>query len=330
MTEQTLHEWAQHLSQQKGFVLGEQIYQGEYYSKDKIRNIILAATWQDKPAVLKIYNDPRLNDEARSLEQFHRHNRSTLLTAPVLYEYEIVSPHKGWLIMERLPESGSFFQSPMSAADRKEFLQIYLEYRQAFPTTPWRPLVLVESLPADKRYLFSINRWLELANNKEAGRQLRGEEVLLTAEKFIPRFNKAIKLIVDEYAARPSLWCHGHFKPKEVYRVPNGKTYLTDFAHTTMCPEGYEFGFMVWADWFMGADWQLSYPEWKQGIDAWIQGFTPIAEQLKIDRFDSLAKAALIERILGAVLADVTASDKPLEEQKRRLALLFQLLDEMV
>lgn len=330
MHEPTLHDWALHLAQHKGFALGELIYQGEYYAKEKVRDVIFAVTYNGQSAVLKLYDDPRLTEEPWALEQFHQHNTSTLLTAPKLYDYEMVSPHKGWLIMERLPAGGSFFQSPLTPSDRQQFLRAYREYRRIWPVIPWRKLTLVESLSADKRYLFSVSRWLELANNKEADRRLSGDAALLAPEQFLPRYSSALDVISAEYATRQSLWCHGHFKPKEVYRAPDGRLYLTDFAHASMCPEGYEFGFMVWADWLMGADWQMSYPEWKSGIDAWVADFTPLAHELRIVRFPDLVRASLLDRVLGAMLADITASDRPIAEKQGRLALLYQLLDDLL
>jgi len=37
----------------------------------------------------------------------------------------------------------------------------------------------------------------------------------------------------------------------------------------------------------------------------------------------------LIERILGTILADITASDKSREEKEKRINLLYQLFDEI-
>ncbi len=326
-----IRAWAKEVAEQQQFELGELLYEGLYYDEDHVRNGVWSGTFQGKPAVLKVYEDPRLTDEPTSLQKFHEHKTSTKLTAPQVYGSEVITPHKGWLILEKLPEGGSFFTSPLSADDREQFLQAYLEYRQNFPNEPWRELTLVESLPSDKRYLFSINRWLELANNKESERRLQGEALLLPPNEFIPRYTKALAAITDEMAKRKTIWCHGHFKPKELYRAPDGMIYLTDFAHTTACPEGYEFGFMIWSDWLMdGGDWQLDYSGWKQGVDAWLNDLRPVANQLQIERPDDLLRVSLLERTMGAILADVTAADRPHEEAVKRNALLLQLIDDLL
>jgi hypothetical protein len=78
-----------------------------------------------------------------------------------------------------------------------------------------------------------------------------------------------------------------------------------------MYPEGYELGFIIWADWLMSADWKLSYKEWKEGIVEWIEEIKIINRKLRLRKFDSLIRASLTERCLGTILADIVASDKP-------------------
>jgi len=330
-TRDEMRAWAKKVAGQQQFDLGELLYEGTYYDEDHVRNGVWDGSYQGKQAVLKVYQDPRLSDEPTSLQKFHEYNTSTKLTAPQVYASEVVTPHKGWMILEKLPDSGSFFKSPLSAEDRAQFLRAYLEYRRNFPTKPWREMTLVESLPSDKRYLFSINRWLELANNKESERRLQNQALLLPPDEFIPRYTKVLAAIAEEMGQRKTIWCHGHFKPKELYRAPNGMIYLTDFAHTTVCPEGYEFGFMIWSDWFMdGGDWRLDYAGWKKGIDAWLNDLRPIVDQLKIERPDDLLRVSLLERTIGAILADVTAADRPREEAEKRNTLFFQLIDDLL
>jgi hypothetical protein len=55
-----------------------------------------------------------------------------------------------------------------------------------------------------------------------------------------------------------------------------------------MYPEGYELGFIIWADWLMSADWKLSYKEWKEGIVEWIEEIKIMNRKLRLRKFDSL------------------------------------------
>ncbi len=351
-----LHIWAEEVIKKTGFVLNKEIYQGNYYVLDKIRNLIFDGQYQGKPAVLKIYSDPRLTYEPVVQDGFNEQNKSKILKAPEVYTYEMVSAKKGWLIMEKLSENGYFLKQPLEPKHRKEFLKLYLEYRKNFPNKPTRALTLSENLSAHEFHTFRIERWFQLANDKEAELVMLGEEPILKPAEFIPRFEKGLEIVRQEFKQRKMVWCHGHFKPHEIFKVPNediypapikdickassgrrgraisdrcGVYYLTDFAHTKMYSEGYEFGFIIWADWIMSSDWQMKYSSWKKGIDEWIKELRWAAKELNIKRFSSLIKASLVERILGTILADICATDRPTKEKKKRIALLYQLLDEL-
>ena len=326
-----LEIWGEEVAGENGFAIEEKIYQGDYYVAGKIRNVIFSGVYQNKSAVLKIYDDPRLTDEPISLENFNKQNKSKILKAPELYASQTISLHKGWLIMEKLPE-GEFFQPPLDKNEKKEFLDVYLEYRRNFPIKPSRKFALVENLPANKFHLFRINRWLDLANKKEAEEViLKNNQPILIPEQFIPRFEKGCRIIDQEFSERKKIWRHGHFKPKEIFKVKDKNLYyLIDFAHSKMLPEGYELAFMIWADCLLGENYHKKYSEWKKGIGEWLAEFERINNDfLKIDNFPSLIKASLVERILGTILADITASDKLREEKEKRIDLLYQLFDEI-
>ena len=326
-----LHDWAKEIARENNFELGKIIYQGEYYSPDKIRNVIFEGIYQSKPAVLKIYDDPRLTDEGAALAQFNKENKSEILIAPQVYAYKAINSKKGWLIMEKLPANGYFLTQPLEKEKRGDFLKFYLEYRKNLSQSPTRPLNLSENLPAHEFHTFRIGRWLQLANDKEADTRVKGELPILEPKEFIPRFERGLGLVRNEFKRRKMTWCHGHFKPHEIFEVPEKEVYyLTDFAHLKMYPQGYELGFIIWADWIMSADWRLDYSVWRQGIDEWTDEFEKIKSQLNLDDFSSLMKASLMERVLGTILVDVCAAERPREEKEIRISLLYKLLDELL
>lgn len=286
-------------------------YEGHYYAKNRPRNAMYTCLYRHQKAVLKVYDDPRETHEGSALEHFLKHNTSALLTAPKLFSFREHSPHHGWLLMEHLPEGGSFFPQPLPENDRAFFLDLFFEYRKHFPKKPPQKVSFVESLRADIFHLYRISRWLELA-------QLKDSSLLnfLNSREFPSLFTKALNALREEFIDCPMIYCHGHFKPHELYRSREGKYYLTDFAHAQMRPVGYELAFIVWADHIMSQDWKLPYAKWSSGIFEW--------EEL-IGR-SALLTASLIERILGSILADVIASERPMLEKKTRLTLLMKLL----
>jgi len=323
--------WAKEIIKKTGFILDKEIYRGNYYSPNKIRNLIFDGHYKKKPAILKLYDDPRLTDEPVAQDNFNKNNKSKILKAPQIYRYQMVSLKKGWLIMEKLPENGFFLKQPLNPSDRKEFLELYLEYRKKSPNRSTRQLVLVENLPAHQFHILRINHWFQLANDKEAELIMAGKTPVLKPKDFIPKYEKCLKLINKEFKNRKMIWCHGHFKPHEIFKVPETKTYyLTDFAHSKMYPEGYESAFIIWADWIMHADWRMNYAKWKKGIDDWLWELQPIAKELKIKNFHSLMKASLVERSLGTILADICATDRPRKEKEKRITLLYRLLKDCI
>jgi len=326
-----LDKWAKKIAKKRGFRLGQRIYQGEYYSPGFVRNVIYQINYQSKPSILKLYDDPRMSDEPVSLKAAAKLNRTKKLLVPQVYAFEMVSPKKGWLIMERLPKDGYFLKSPLKTNQKPEFISLYLDYRLNFPQKPSRPLTLSEKLPAHEFHTFRIKRWFQLANDREAERLMRGEKIVLQPKEFIPRYEKALKIIRQEFSKRKMIWCHGHFKPHEIFKVPDRDIYyLTDFAHSKMYPEGYELGFIIWADHLMSANWQKPYQLWHQGIDEWLEALEPVKKALKINRFNQLLKASLLERSIGTVLADITATERPIQEKIARIRLLYRLINSLI
>lgn len=314
----------------QNFELGELLREGLYYSARHVRDNVWSGSFRGKPAVLKVYDDPRPTNEPAALEAFHQSNHSPKLTAPRLYAYEITSAHSGWLIMEKLPEEAMSFPSRLSPDERREILSVYLEYRRNFPSRPTRPLTLAEELPAAEFAAYRLSRWLLLAVSRgEAGSQ-SARATPLQAGQFIPLYTKAISEIRRRLAGRPMQWCHGHFKSNEVFKTKD-RYYLLDFAHAKMYHAGYELTILPWSDWLMAADnWQLDYPQWKRGVDAWLQDLLPVARELAMEDPEDLLRVSLLERTLGAVLGDVAASGRPRKEQEKRCQLLLQLAEDLL
>ncbi|MDP2685194.1 MAG: hypothetical protein Q8P20_09245 [bacterium] len=72
-----LQKEGEQIALSSGFKISEVIYTGEFYTPDKIRNVIFSGTYKDKPAVLKVYDDPRVTDEPLAQQSFLKFNQST-------------------------------------------------------------------------------------------------------------------------------------------------------------------------------------------------------------------------------------------------------------
>ena len=323
-----LENWAKEVVQNNQFNIKKEIRRSFYYATGQMKSLIYEGVYQGKEAVLKLYNDPRLTDDPVAQNNFNEKNKSKILLAPQVFRYEVVSPQSGWLIMEKVAGE-RMLQSPLPPEKRANFLKLYLEYRKNFPSKPTRLLFLAENLPAVEFNHYRIARWLQLANDKEAEITLKEGKPVLAAKKFTPLFEKSISIIRKEFARRKMVWCHGLFSPYKIMKK-DGHYYLFDFGHTKLYPEGYELAFIIWADWVMSANWQLSYRKWREGIFEWLKEFEKINKKLKIRNFKSLMRASLVERIMGAILADICATDRPRKEKEKRISLLYKLLDELL
>lgn len=323
-----LENWAREIAQKNQFNIKKEIRHSFYYATGQMKSLIYEGIYQGQEAVLKLYNDPRLTNDPIAQNSFNEKNKSKILLAPRVLKYEIISPQKGWLIMEKI--SGErMLQSPLPPNKRANFLKLYLEYRKNFPTKPTRPLFLFESLSAAEFNYYRISRWLQLANDKEAEITLKEGRSILEIKKFTKIFEKSIGLIRKEMVSRKMIWCHGLFAPYKIMKK-DGRYYLFDFGHAKLYPEGYELAFIIWADWIMSADWQLPYKEWKKGIFEWLKEMEKISKVLKIKNFKSLMRANLVERCLGTILADICATDRPRQEKEKRIDLLYKLLEELI
>jgi len=309
----------------------QEIYRGTYYTPNHLRNVIFSCTYQNHPAILKVYFDPRDTQEPTSLAAFHLHNRSNILTAPKLFASQQLSANSGWLIMEKLPENAIRFENQMSPEQRTEFLNLFLEYRQNFPTENPNAISLGEHLNSTNYHLFRLAKWFELANHQN-NNFYQAHHINLTDPKILTKkLQHSLSLIREVFLERPMIWSHGHFKNHELFKVSNQKYYLIDFAHTKMYPQGYEMAFIIWADYLMSDNWQtLASQAWLDGVIDWLKETTKIAKQLGYPKPQQLMQGALLERTWGTILADVLAAEKPLEEKKRRLHLLYQLVDYLI
>lgn len=104
--------------------------------------------------------------------------------------------------MEKLPDHGTFFKSPLNTNDRKEFIKAFIEYRKNFPIESTRDLTLGEHLPAHKFHINCISTWFRLANDREEDLVARGNNRIIDYKCFIPKYAKSLELILETFKDR--------------------------------------------------------------------------------------------------------------------------------
>ena len=329
MTKEALLQWAKEVAEERKITLGEILYSPAPNHGEDFRNVIFDATWNNQPAVLKMYDDHRLIHESESLVSFHKRNTCATLTAPKLFDSGIIDHRRGWVLMERMPNDSQRFSVPMSDNDREKFLDIFVDYRTHFPTTPDRPLNAIEQLSSAEFQKLRLHRWYERAALADVERKRKGQPETLPVSELLPLYYSAMNIVSTGFANRPMIWCHGHFKPQEVFII-NGRPYITDFGHMSMFPEGYELGFIIWADYLTTPSRTVLAAEWIAGLESWIEAMITMAKKLHYQEPEQLVRASVVERLLGTILADVCAREFPLGEIKNRLVMLMPALEKLV
>jgi hypothetical protein len=259
MTELPLDAWAQEICTRHHLRQREGLRRSTHDLSDRLRNLIWEVEHEGRPAVLKVYDDV-VNVEAESLSAFHASNRSRMLTAPELHFYETVSPTKGWLLMEKLPDDGRFLESPIADGERERFIALYCEYRRNFPSSPNRPLALAEAQDAYRFHSFRTMQALETASTLEQQRAFDGEPAVLRHDELLPRLEAVMDRVRAVFKGRKLRWGHGHFKPADLFEYPDHRYAITDFGRTKMLPEGYEEALAIWWDQMMRARHRTTSP----------------------------------------------------------------------
>ena len=265
-------QWAFKLASEEDFTIKDGLWFPTFYDGQYVRSAIFSVIYKDEDAILKLYHDPRPTREVTAMMQFCQHNKSKWLLAPKLYKGKSISPHAGWMLMEKIPEGHYPFSQPVAKDERERLIDLFFEYRRNCPDSANRPLSLVEQLPAYEFRCFWIDKWLALANEEEDKRLAAAKSAILEPAEFIPRYKKAMEFIKQGFIGRKMLWSvKGLFQPSDIFTA-NGEDicYLSDFCRSSMYPEGYEIASLVWADWMISANWHMSYKDWFAGLNEWI------------------------------------------------------------
>ena len=226
--------------------------------------------------------------------------------------------------METMPAAAK----PIDANNRQELLRVFLEYRLNFPEKSPFPLRLAEHLNSANFQLFRLNRWLELANHKDADYLIETGQHITDPVFLIQKFQYSLNLLREVFIDRPMIWSHGILNHNKIFKVSEQEYWLLDFGHTKLFPQGYELGLIIWADYIISSNWQESTTQgWLEGIEKWHKEMLPIAKKLKYTQPEKLLWGCLLERSWGTILADIISSEIPMTEKTARLKLCYALIE---
>lgn len=322
---QTLQEFAEEIAKRKEYELKALMRRGYAYRKDNERSLIFEVTNYEQPAVLKVYQEPalRVSFEPRNLLEFQSKSTSSVIKAPELLDYGMVSSSRGWMLMRRWEPGGTRFSIPLPPKQREVIVALFREYRENFPREPTHALDWMDVLSASEFHSARIAIWLLRGRAQEAERRLKNLPEVISPQKLKPWYEDTIAHLRTAFACCPMIWCHGEFRHENLYKSPkSNKWYLSQFTKMGYFPQGFEPAYIIWNDWFCYKP-EMEYDEWLQGTKEWIELFGAGTWQSRLH-----LKACLLERCVGAVLADITVSDKKYEDQQRLIKRIFRFVRE--
>lgn len=293
-----------------GIISATKIYAGDYYSPSKVRSVVYTGFRDGAPVVLKVWCEPRGSQEPRYLERFLRvvGTSHPVFMAPALLGYHIITPHYGWMLMQPINTSLHVYTEPASMQAKLTMLELWRSYRNIFPqmefTAPTADQVWAI-------YYARFMNWIRMA--REAGHLRDGW--YKTCYELVPRALKVIH-------GMPVVWAHGHFMNSQLFRQPDGRIALTDFAHCRFLPEYHEVALIIW-QFFMDNGMQLQWHEVRAHLLEWVDAATKAGVPLPTLR------ALLYDRFIGAVCADIGARNHPPEVREHLLAIWNAVLTQV-
>jgi hypothetical protein len=332
---------AYEIARQEKFDVGSVLHSGYYYTQDQQRSVTISGRLgNQQKAVLKVYDDERVVRAARGLKLFSQFNSSHMIRSPRVLKFKEETACSGWVIMTRVPDGAEPMRAnglttPLSKAERQRFMTYYVEYRIHFQSAMPKILdaELLECMPADVFHAIRLCRWFDLANKAEATRVSQRRERLLDPKKFPKLFTRGLEFVTKHTSTKPPVFCHGLFIPSNLFIFGDemgDDVWMTGFDLIGPRPIGYELGLMIWADVLMNMSATTKLNSIIKLLDGWLDEYLIDRENRHLAytgcRTDDplILRAALIERCLGALMADVVASDM---EQSRQLNMVHNLTE---
>lgn len=312
---------------QASFTAEKEIYRCYVYGRENLRDLVLRGIYRGQSACIKIYKigditGSEIEKEATNFQRFNTANRSVIIKAPELLANHPYDGQFGWFITSyiaggKIIPLGVNFST---AKQKEEIARCYLDYRFNFPKA-WRKKQLREEKGAEVIIKQRIKRWEALAKGRKSDISLAKGSI-----------KRAKDIIGREYGQIKLWWTHGHFCNREIIKTGN-LYYLTDFAHVKYYPELYELALVIWSLSLENNMERITAESWIEEIKKWESIYLSIiapAFDYDKDDFKKILRLNILERSLGAILADIGASDRPPGLKKEMLEKYKVIIDYLI
>lgn len=281
-----------------GFKAEQEIFRGYIYDRDKVGSLIYRGAWRGKSVVLKLQGLKPELDEGTILKSFAAQNRSQLVRLPALYVHVPWSDELGYmyLISEYVAAPRIFVPPTATAEQMTEFCRFYQEYRTNCVCEPW---IQVPKNSALEFTLARMRHWLKICTHKN-----RIDREILT-----PRCSRFATLAERCLRDENLVFGHGHLMADNILKQPDGRYVLLSNLDWGWRLPWYDLAFNLWSCNLRLRDTDLDFPGFLKLQDAWRDVYRSIPAIQADPDFDRRFDFVMLERTLGAILADLGASD---------------------
>lgn len=281
-----------------GFVPQDEIFRGCIYDREKVGSVIHRGLWQGKAAVLKLQGLKIETDEASILKGFNAQNRSRLVRVPEVFTHEPWDDAQGYsYILSEFVDAPPIFEMPTASLEQiGDFCRFIQEYRENCVREPWLPKPDASALDFT---LTRVANWRRICEHK--GR--------LTKADYAERYDLFVELAKRHLAHEELTFCHGHLTANDILKPPSGGYVLLSNLFWGWRLPWYDLAFNLWACSLRQQPSLIGYGDILDEIGLWRSAYKNMPVVQADPDFNRRFDFVMLERTLGAILADLGAGD---------------------
>jgi hypothetical protein len=281
-----------------GFAPETEIFRGFVYDRQKVGSIIHRGRWQGKPAVLKLQVLKLETDEARILAAFAAQNQSRLVRTPEVFAHEPWDDARGYgYILSEFVDAPPIFEMPTASLGQiSDFCGFFQEYRTNCIREPWMPALDASALDFT---LARVANWRRICEHK--GR--------LAEADYAERFGLFGELAKQHLKNEQLVFCHAHLTANDILKPDDGTYILLSNLFWGWRLPWHDLAFNLWACNLHQQPGLVGYGDVLDEIEAWRTAYKAMPIVQADPDFDRRFDFVMLERTLGAILADLGAGD---------------------
>ena len=283
-----------------GFAPQNEIFRGYVYDRDKVGSVIYRGRWQGKDAALKLQGLKLETDEVSILQGFAAQNRSKLVRVPDVFAHQPWDETRGYgYILSEFVDAAPIFEMPTASLEQiGDFCRFFQEYRGNCIREPWLPKSGASALDFT---LARVANWRRICEHK--GR--------LAETDYAARCNLFADLAKQHLANEELAFCHGHLTANDILNTPSGGYILMSNLLWGWRLPWHDLAFNLWACNLHQQPGIMGCGDILDEIGLWRSAYKTMPVVQADPSFDRRFDFVMLERTLGAILADLGAGDSP-------------------